>query len=380
MMSSRPDNQRALVDVKVALSILAVLLFLFQYLSLTKLKVLAPAVSYQTPQRFAEEVQRQVNIDVVDGLLFSALCLLSLFLMLIEFREKRLTLFLKYVFSNEKRTLLLFGVSSFVLVRFYFATGDLEWAGDVPQHVMYSHITARAISSEEIPFWTNYLGTGAPYLQFYGFLFFYAVGLVNLLCDDVNVALKLSLACCHVASGLGMYCFVRRLCSSRAAGFLAGLAYVLSFWHTQHVLIMGRLPLALFYALLPWPFFCFERINNASWPFAVTVGGLTLGLLAFAHPGYALFATGFFTAYVAVRLWNQRDRDFWRPLRISAALLCAGLLFGSYLTLGLWAESSSTGFHDGHDLSAIPEPTWRHVFVWSNFRFWLLAPEEPFHW
>ena len=45
---------------------------------------------------------------------------------------------------------------------------------------------------------------------------------------------------------------------SALLALLAGLAYVLSFWHTQQVLIMGRLPLSLFYALLPLPFYFWE--------------------------------------------------------------------------------------------------------------------------
>ena len=47
---------------------------------------------------------------------------------------------------------------------------------------------------------------------------------------------------------------------SALLALLAGLAYVLSFWHTQQVLIMGRLPLSLFYALLPLPFYFWEGL------------------------------------------------------------------------------------------------------------------------
>ena len=64
----------------------------------------------------------------------------------------------------------------------------------------------------------------------------------------------------HIISGIGMYFFVGNLCQSRRAGFIAGLGYVLCFWHTQQVLIMGRLPLSLFYALLPWPFYAVESM------------------------------------------------------------------------------------------------------------------------
>ena len=55
---------------------------------------------------------------------------------------------------------------------YYFAPGELNWAGDSPQHISYAFITFKAISNGEWPIWTNHLGAGSPYTQFYGFLFY----------------------------------------------------------------------------------------------------------------------------------------------------------------------------------------------------------------
>ena len=110
-------------------------------------------------------------------------------------------------------------------------------------------------------FWTNLISLGSPYLQYYGFLYFYLVGLFDLIVGDFFTTIKISLVLSHIASILGMYMLTRVAGRSRAAGVLGALAYGLCFWHLQQVLIMGRFPLSLFYAVLPWPFYFFERLR-----------------------------------------------------------------------------------------------------------------------
>ncbi len=139
---------------------------------------------------------------------------------------------------------------------------------------------------------------------------------------------KLVLGAAHALSGLGAYLFVRRLTGSRQAGFAAGLAYVLGFWHTQQVLIMGRLPLSLFYALLPLPFYFWEGLRKNSNPLSQAIGG--------------------------------------------------GAFLGAYLTVPMVVERGLTGLHAGFYMSDFPVPTWRHLLFWSNHRFRLFQAQD--HW
>ena len=88
-------------------------------------------------------------------------------------------------------------------------------------------------------------------------MFFYVAGLTYLLVDQIDVTLKVVLGGAHVLSGLTIYLFVREITRSRRAGLVAAAVYVLSFWHTQQILIMGRYPVSLVYALLPVPFWAF---------------------------------------------------------------------------------------------------------------------------
>ena len=382
-MKKKPAVERA-GEIPILLFLLSVLLFVFQYVSLEKFNILPPGVNYRTIPRFIEVIGlKKIDLDFTDGLLLALIFALGLCIVILELWRKRLSLFLDQVFASEKQTLWLLAISSLVLVRFYFARGGINWGADAPQHICYAYITAESIARGEIPTWTNYMGSGTPYLQFYGFLFFYLVGLVDLLSPDFFLSLKLVLGGSHILSGIGVYLFVRFLTHSRKAGFLAGLAYVLSFWHTQQILIMGRFPLSLFYALLPWPFYFFERLRfphrRAS---AAAAGALTSGLLTFTHPGYAFWATALLGLFGVLRLIPLRRRAaFGTICRYSLILLAGGVLFGAFLTLGMWLERGGTGLNLGFHLTGVPGPTWHHVLVWSNFRFWLLPmPSEGFHW
>ena len=49
-----------------------------------------------------------------------------------------------------------------------------------------------------------------------------------------------------------------------------------------------------------------------------------------------------------------------------------GLIFGAYLTLPMWVEHDNTGLRLGISMSHTPDPTWRQLLTWSNYRFSLL--------
>ena len=50
-------------------------------------------------------------------------------------------------------------VASFVLVRYYLAVGNFNWAGDVKQHIATAYMASRAIASGEFPFGPSTLAT-----------------------------------------------------------------------------------------------------------------------------------------------------------------------------------------------------------------------------
>jgi hypothetical protein len=90
------------------------------------------------------------------------------------------TALLGRVFATDTRCIWVLMAGSVVLVRFYFARGGVSWAGDGSLHLTYAALAARAIADGDLPIWTNYFAAGSPFLQFYGFLFFYVVGILEL--------------------------------------------------------------------------------------------------------------------------------------------------------------------------------------------------------
>ncbi|MDA0335170.1 MAG: hypothetical protein O2782_08410 [bacterium] len=298
-------------------------------------------------------------------------------------RPGPVTALLGRIFATDRRCLWVLAACSFVLVRFYFARGGVSWAGDGSLHLTYAALAAQSIAAGQLPIWTNYFAAGSPFLQFYGFAFYYVVGLLDLLLGNLNLSVKLVLAAGHVLSGLTMFAFLRVALRSRSAAFLGGLGFVLTFWHTQHVVIMGRLPLSLFYACLPLPFCFFERarIPRLFVP-SIIKGALALAVLIFIHPGYAAWATIFLTLYMSLRLvrshWTARA---WRHAAAAGLLLLFGQIAGASLTLPMWLERGTTGLAQGISLAQVPDPSWQQLLSWSNFRLLLVPlPESSRHW
>ena len=367
------------MDVSALLALLAGLLIIFQYVTLDKFGVLRPGLRYQSLQGFLAVVSRYVKLSAIDvSLLFLILAVGSL-LVFLELRKRRLSLFFEHIFASEKRTVLLLIGGSLILVRFYFAEGEFAHGADTYLHVTYAWLAATSMAQGEVPIWTHYFCNGTPFLQFYGFLFYYLVGLVNLAFQAPFLSIKFVLGATHALSGLASYLFVRRLTGSRSAGFVAGLAYVLSFWHTQQVLIMGRLPLSLFYALLPLPFYFWEGLRDHPNRLAQGVGGgLALGCLHLTHPGYGFWATVFLGVYAIARCRMTRGEDSPFSIRHGLLLFGGGVLLGAHLTVPMYLERGLTGLHAGFYMSDFPVPTWRHLLFWSNYRFRLFQAQD--HW
>ena len=376
-------NDRPRFPVLGVLISLGALSVCIQYVTMTKFWVLPPSRPYGTPGEFLDAVrEEQIAFGALDGLLAALFLLCAAALLYGEIRHRALTRFLQHCFDSPRRTLGLLAASLLVCGRFYFARGEPSWTADMAHHLAHSWIAARAIADGQLPIWTFFIGAGSPVFQTYGFVFFYVAGLVDLILDDFYLSLKLIMGAAHVLSGLGMYLLAARLCRSRSAGFIAGLAYALCFWHTQHVLIMGRLPLSLFYAVLPWTFWWMEQVVDSPRRMrAALLGGASLGLLAFTHPGYGAFAMALAGCYGLARLWSVRGAaERTAILRAGLLLFAFGIVFGAYMNVGMYFERAHTRMHDfTMNLSGLPDPSWLHLLGWSNYRFWLIPP-EPMHW
>ena len=365
-----------------------VLLFLgglsvcIQYVTVEKFSVFPPGGSHVTWENFIRSVEAQITFSALDGLLVALFLVGSAFVLYQEVRSRVLSDFLQDCFASQRKTLGLLIGCLLVGVRFYLARGEVSWAADASHHIYTAWLVAQAIADGQMPIWTFYLGTGSTHLQNYGFAFFCLVGLVQLVLDDFFLSLKLTMAAAAVLSGIGMYYLAASLCRSRRAGFIAGLGYGLCFWHAQHVLIMGRFAVSLFYALLPWAFYGIERVIDSPYKMrAALLGGVSIALLNCTHPGYGVYAMMLLGCYSVVRLWScWRHPELGAIVRAGVVLFVLGVAFSSYMSVGMYFERVYTKMYDSFlNLSVVADPTWRHLLGWSNYRFWLIPP-DPFHW
>ena len=210
----RPEGRKTTgwpLDVSALLALLAGLLILFQYVTLDKFGVLRPGLRYHSLQGFLSVASGFVDLNTADALLFILVIFVGMLLIGMEWRGRRLSVFFRHIFASERRTVVFLVSGSLILVRFYFSEGEFAHGADTYLHVTYAWLAATSMLQGEVPIWTHYFCNGTPYLQFYGFLFYYLVGLVNLVLQAPFSSIKLVLGAAHAASGLGAYLFVRRL-------------------------------------------------------------------------------------------------------------------------------------------------------------------------
>ena len=369
-----PENLAAPRDSLAVIVVGAASLLLLQFRTLPKLSALA--ASYSSFALFKNDFEQEIQTSGEDLLWIACLFICLATMALLELRRMSLTKLLRWIFASERRTWSALIILSTTWIRFYWAPGEGRWVGDATAHLAYLIPAAHTIKSLELPIWSNLIGVGTPYLQYYGFLYFYLAGALDYFVRDIHVTTKLSLWLGHLASAVTMYLFTRKVLSSRPAAFVAALAYVASFWHTQQVLLMGRFPLSLFYALLPLPFYLLERSVDGDKRICIMgLGGISLGVLPMVHPGYGFWATIFFLVYAVIRVWtgltNQRE-----AIRAAVSMTAVAVVFGAYITLGMWMEQEGTGIEKGVDLAGVGDPSWKRVFLWSNL-FFPIVPLEP---
>jgi len=171
-----------------------------------------------------------------------------------------------------------------------FLRPGIPWTGDCWAHLARTQVVYNSLSAFQIPYWDFHIYYGYPFLKFYGPLYYYLAALFSMLVGgnvvwSNNILLFLS----HTTSALTMFILVRRLFNNSGAAFIAGLAYVFSFWHLFHIIAMNRYPAALIYVIAPlsiWAvlyYFANKAVGRA------ILVGVIFGLALISHPQYGIF-------------------------------------------------------------------------------------------
>ena len=370
-------NRRWPIDAIVLLTVQALSLIALQYTSASVL-VKTNTIRYMPPGLYLRFLSEQ-PWQAIDLALTAIALLTFAAIIVVDLTRGSVTRFLHLVLAHDTSALLFTFGCCLVSVRYYFAPGRLTWGADASHHAVHTWIASEGIRSGTLPIWTPLLSVGSYFVQYYGFLFAYLSGAATAWFGDLDLGLKLTLGIVHAASGAAAFLYVRTLTGNRAAGFVAALAYVTTFWHTQLVLVMGRFTAGLVFALLPIPFYSIERLrrNGPGKRRHALIGSASIACLAYTHPGYAFWSVGFLLLYLITLSLRDRRRI---PLQESAVLVCLGLAWSAYLILPMWLDQQWTGLGVGFSMTTQGKPSLGQLLSWSNYRARLTGIPDENHW
>jgi len=266
-------------------------------------------------------------------------------LLFLEGIDHSLSRWLRATLESRIRLFMLIGVSAFLLGSYLIQPGNVG-AGDAMAHIGTPWAIRESIKGGNwFAFWSNYAYFGHPFLQFYSTAYYYLVAWISFLTRNVEDAAEVTLLILHVASAYPMYLYVRQLTGSRVAGAAASLAWSATFYRYHLILIVGKLSVAPFIALLPLQLYLIERLatdehnKHKLWAaLALTIGGMV-----WTHKLYGAWAIALGCIYIVTRLVDGTSMSI--PLRVRRVILVVsahliGLVVALYEIVPTFAEQA----------------------------------------
>ena len=306
------------------------------------------------------------SMSVMDRVLVALLVATVLGAVVLELRVRRLSRDFASALQSERGTLFMLAVFAFAGSRFYLAPGEFAY-GDAIVHVSRIYEAARSLIDGSRPDWSFSSYAGYPLLQFYSPLLFWLGGMLFAIVEDAHNAAKILLFLLHFSSGFALYAWARAAGLSRRAGFVAAIAYVLSFQHTHLLLWAGALPVAPLFVLVPLFLCATEKIicqrgGRWIWLLGISTGGMVL-----SHHGHAAFTLQLAAVYICARIAFVAHSRIRPILRIGMAVV-GGMLLSSELLWSIAREGSWIYHPEGLPIlrPALSIPYLTRMVRWSN--------------
>jgi len=246
-------------------------------------------------------------------------------LLVLELRGRRVSRVLGSCLSKDGRAAPLLLLITAWAVRGYVDPG-MPHGFDAKQHMSKAFAVTDVLAAGEWPTWSWRWYGGFPLLRFYGPLSYWLAGGLGLLTGAV-AGVKLTLLASHALSGWAIHGLARRWSGSRQVATLATIVYLLAYQRIHTVLLLGRLPEAVLWALFPLLLLCVERfLEERSWRPGIAAG-VTLGALVLTHPVMGALGGLFAALYCLARLALETTR-LERPLHtLGFGAVTGGLAF-----------------------------------------------------
>ncbi|GEM_PF-5713398 len=302
--------------------------------------------------------------------LIIAICIILIFM---EVRKKTFTDLSETLPRMDRHLILYLFIIALFCMRYYFAIGKDMYNGDAAYFFyLVSRLTESFKSGVFFPYWTNIHGGGAPINQFYGPLHSYVAALFNMLSGNIHFSVKLSLFLFHLMSAIGVYLFIRELFSSKKAGFMAGIATILMYYHPHLIIFPGRYGEGAIWAFYPFLFYFFERYIASLKKINIVLLALTVGALILSSIGMSYYFFLFWGIYAATRLLVLEKH--WKDKFIIFAMVALGVIGGFFLSsYYLYSQIFETQWSIADLFSkgktaAIEPHLIPPIFVWNNFQ------------
>lgn len=315
---------------------------------------------------------------------FAMVLLLLVTMVVLQLKYDLLNMFATWVFENNLKCYTFISIVYGALLWYYLMPGPFPGMGDSSAHLMHIWITLDSLEKGFIPTWSNWIYSGTPFLQDYGYLFyFFTAGLCRLF-NDFTFGIKMSLFAFHFFSGICFFYAFSSLIKDRRLLFLGGLIYILIGWRAQFVLFYGRWPVAPMFVLMPLitreiiqitlhPISFFQTRWKA---FRVAIYFFLMFLNHLMYPIlFGMFLALFAVSHIYLTYWDTRDKPALiaglKTLSFTLILTC---LFCSGLVLPYFIEKSRTmlGFYSSSDEGLFlwgKRFTFMSWFIWNSVRF-----------
>jgi hypothetical protein len=198
--------------------------------------------------------------------------------------------------------------------------------------------------------------------------------------NDVFLGTKCLLWLLHVASGIGMFLYVKALTKSDMSAFFAAVFYVFSFQHLGAIVVLGASPVGVIFLLLPVQFWIYELLYQSQLS-SVKAGAATafvLSLALFTHVQYGVLVTLSFVLCAVIRLRmdsvHRKDRLFvGRQVKYLVVSLLLFFLYAAWFLIPMCLETRVLTVSNDPVALAVFEGLSRasvravlNVFLWSR--------------
>lgn len=272
------------------------------------------------------------------------------------------------VLKRKINYLVLLIIISFLPLISILRNGTYE-SGDLTLHAKFAaQFFDNIIQGNLIPEWMgNHCGSyGCPVYIFIYPLPYYIASLFHILGFSFIGSIKLLLITSFIASGIGMYLWVKEELGE-LAGFVAGVFYLFAPYHLIDLHFRVAIGEMVSIMILPFTFLLTKRLVESEKTIYFILEGITFGLLIISHQVTSFVTLPLLLGY-SVIVWRRNKIRKLRSLITSYFSQLLGVLLASFYWIPVLVEGKLTWYIaddkiDFHPLSS---------FLYSENRFGLL--------